>query len=346
MRKFNPGDQVGFVNEKGGGTVVALTKTGQYRIAIEDGFEITMAGNELVLEKPAADLKTPPVVAPVDMARVQPENKPFFRVPENELSLVILPAMENKVLTGDIEFFVVNQTPFELYFVLTCDMQKEHHLVATGRLGKGEEMKAGTFARQALTDWEKLHMQCLFFRLTPYAYLPPLKRDLPLLLPDLSVSGNEKGRLAFARYIPVYRYSGLNETDWNGMAEKLENLKSKGLKSAEIQRRRETGLSEQDERRFGILRNSKEVDLHMEHLAGKGTIPDDAYLLEVQIRHFNMEMDKAILNHYHSIVFIHGVGEGVLRNALIHELKNYAGISWRNGAYEKYGAGAIEVLFH
>jgi dsDNA-specific endonuclease/ATPase MutS2 len=44
------------------------------------------------------------------------------------------------------------------------------------------------------------------------------------------------------------------------------------------------------------------------------------------------------------IVFIHGKGEGVLRKALIDELKaHYAGCQWQDASFRQYGFGATLV---
>ena len=47
------------------------------------------------------------------------------------------------------------------------------------------------------------------------------------------------------------------------------------------------------------------------------------------------------------IVFIHGKGEGVLRNALIKELKHkYKNCSYQDASFQEYGYGATMVTIH
>ena len=44
------------------------------------------------------------------------------------------------------------------------------------------------------------------------------------------------------------------------------------------------------------------------------------------------------------IVFIHGKGEGVLRNALIKELRyRYKSFSYQDASFQEYGYGATQV---
>jgi hypothetical protein len=44
------------------------------------------------------------------------------------------------------------------------------------------------------------------------------------------------------------------------------------------------------------------------------------------------------------VTFIHGVGNGVLKNAIIEELKNYENTSNRMASIMKFGVGAIDVM--
>lgn len=47
------------------------------------------------------------------------------------------------------------------------------------------------------------------------------------------------------------------------------------------------------------------------------------------------------------IVFIHGKGEGVLRNAIINELRSkYKSYTYQDASFREYGFGATMVTIH
>ena len=47
------------------------------------------------------------------------------------------------------------------------------------------------------------------------------------------------------------------------------------------------------------------------------------------------------------IVFIHGKGEGVLRKAVLDELKRkYPRCKWQDASFQEYGFGATQVIIH
>ena len=71
----------------------------------------------------------------------------------------------------------------------------------------------------------------------------------------------------------------------------------------------------------------------------------NAQIISYQINFFMQEMDKALIDKLHKIVFIHGVGAGVLRSSIREELKRFPNIRYSDAPIEKYGNGATEVEF-
>ncbi len=86
-----------------------------------------------------------------------------------------------------------------------------------------------------------------------------------------------------------------------------------------------------------------EVDLHIEELTDNFHLMTNAQKLSMQLDHFQAAIERAMKSHIHKIVFIHGVGNGVLRQSIRDILKRYEGVQYSDGSYQKYGAGATEV---
>jgi dsDNA-specific endonuclease/ATPase MutS2 len=68
-------------------------------------------------------------------------------------------------------------------------------------------------------------------------------------------------------------------------------------------------------------------------------------ILNIQTETAKRHIEFAIRNRIPKIVFIHGVGEGVLKAELDFMLKRYENISFQDANYQKYGMGATEVYF-
>ncbi len=66
-------------------------------------------------------------------------------------------------------------------------------------------------------------------------------------------------------------------------------------------------------------------------------------ILNLQSETAKRHIEFAIRNRIPKIVFIHGVGEGILKSELDFLLGRYDNISFQDANYQKYGVGATEV---
>lgn len=89
-----------------------------------------------------------------------------------------------------------------------------------------------------------------------------------------------------------------------------------------------------------------EVDLHIEQLipSHKGMNNTDIMYLQLQTLQRNLEL--AIRHRQHTMVVIHGLGSGALRDAVHKLLKEYPQVArYSNEWMGRYGFGATEVVF-
>ena len=87
-----------------------------------------------------------------------------------------------------------------------------------------------------------------------------------------------------------------------------------------------------------------EVDLHIHELVeDQSGLPDRAKIA-IQMDHFDRMMDIAKREKLRRIVFIHGVGQGVLRHQIRTSLdQHHPDCTFRDGDPRRYGSGATEV---
>lgn len=85
-----------------------------------------------------------------------------------------------------------------------------------------------------------------------------------------------------------------------------------------------------------------EVDLHIQNLTASVKGMDNYDMLTIQMEHAKHKLDFAIRNKIPKIVFIHGVGAGVLKSELEFLFNNYH-VEYYEASYKKYGLGATEV---
>lgn len=85
-----------------------------------------------------------------------------------------------------------------------------------------------------------------------------------------------------------------------------------------------------------------EVDLHINQLTKSNRGMDNFDMLTLQIDTARSKVEYAIQKRISKIVFIHGVGEGVLKSELNSLLNKYP-VKYYDASYKKYGLGATEV---
>ncbi len=95
------------------------------------------------------------------------------------------------------------------------------------------------------------------------------------------------------------------------------------------------------ERRRGEL---MEVDLHIHHLIHSHEGMTNGEIISIQLEHFERMMRIAIKDKIRKIVFVHGVGQGVLRGEIRRMLKDYyPQCQYRDASWQQYGQGATMV---
>lgn len=88
-----------------------------------------------------------------------------------------------------------------------------------------------------------------------------------------------------------------------------------------------------------------EVDLHMQHLTKNTRGLSNFDMLNLQLETAKRQLEFAIEKGIQKIVFIHGVGEGVLKEELKYLFKKYP-VHFYDADYQKYGLGATEVYIY
>lgn len=88
-----------------------------------------------------------------------------------------------------------------------------------------------------------------------------------------------------------------------------------------------------------------EVDLHINQLVKTSRGMDNYDMLNLQLDTAKRKVEFAIQKRISKLVFIHGVGEGVLKSEL-HRLLNKYPVKYYDASYKKYGLGATEVYVY
>ena len=89
-----------------------------------------------------------------------------------------------------------------------------------------------------------------------------------------------------------------------------------------------------------------EVDLHINQLVKSSKGMSNHDMLTLQLDTAKRQLDFAIKKRIQKLVFVHGVGEGVLKIELEYLFGRYDNLKFYDANYQKYGLGATEVYIY
>ncbi|MEO9891237.1 Smr/MutS family protein [Aurantibacter sp.] len=117
---------------------------------------------------------------------------------------------------------------------------------------------------------------------------------------------------------------------------------SKAKAEKEFVKRKKVRITSKKERNAPKM----EVDLHINQLVKSPKNMTNFDMLNIQLETARRQLEFAIRNRIQKIVFIHGVGEGVLKQELHTMFRRFENLKYYDAEYKKYGTGATEVYIY
>jgi hypothetical protein len=91
---------------------------------------------------------------------------------------------------------------------------------------------------------------------------------------------------------------------------------------------------------------TNKIDLHVEAINPEYEKLPAAEILMLQMNLFKQTLERAIASGHHSLIAIHGVGDGILRKQIIYYCNHHPRVKeCTTPLVNKYGAGATEIHF-
>lgn len=238
--------------------------------------------------------------------------------------------------TGSLDLHVVNDSNyFASYAIMRTDGKGLSTLIAASTIEPNTKEKIDTLNPMQV-DGQTWNVQLLMFKkirsFTPQpVYNTEIKPKGVKMLRDGSFTANDFFD-SKAILMPVIK---------DEFAEKMEKLTEKETaKGAGEGRRAEPAKASKPSRSTDLI----EVDLHIDSLLPDTRGLDNKDMLEVQMKHVRTTMEQNCHTQGLRIVFIHGVGAGVLKGELRRLLdRQYPKCHYQDASFREYGFGATMV---
>ncbi len=310
MADFESGDKVRFINDRMKGTIISRKDKNYFLVLLEDGFEIPVAVNELVLVQKAnqknVETKTNNIV-PGSSPLTQQIAQGYY---------VAITITEDKI--REIHFHLINNTGSDILFTL-FNPGLEFKGVTKGEINRGHTIKISSIPDSNLDMWRSMEISILEFDKRLKTIPAPLHFKLKF---------KETSLLKPKTHIPWLSAQGI-----------LLPLETASVKDSPSQKDQPVISPITMEPAEDI------IDLHVEKLIDNTSqIPAEGILM-MQVNHFGNHLEKAIAAQKDHIIFIHGIGNGILKKKIIE----YAGnnphvLKTEEADSKKFGYGATKII--
>ncbi|MEX0967597.1 MAG: Smr/MutS family protein [Bacteroidia bacterium] len=316
MSKFKPGDKVQLLNENLKGTITGQAGSNRWMVEIEDGFEIPLEERELV--SAGGDEAEVKATASLEAGVQQAAG-----IKEEEAVLLIFRKGDKE---NELRVYLVNQLPCALLFTLHFNKGNTMEGFAKSEIGPNSHLRLGLLNMQNFDLWSHIEMHGLIFAPSPDSDLPlsfqySLNMNARKFIKSLSTKN------PFNEEAHVFKAFGVENA--KPATEATEERKVPKIRVA-----------------FTLEAPSDVVDLHIEKLVENPQLLSPAEMLQQQMAYFDACLERAIALNYEKITFIHGAGQGILKNKIRSALVKVKEVrKIRDANPELYGGGATEVIF-
>ena len=377
------GDRVRFLSETGGGRVTGFRGKDIVLVEDEDGFEIPTIISEVVVvetddyniakvhtsavpgmvpQKQGAQGSAPQKTGNIDD---EPADRPItFRAPAYERKggdalsafLAFVPIDIKSMTTTNFETYFVNDSNYYMQFTYLMAEGNSWRLRFTAEVEPNTKLFIEEFSKAELNDMERACVQIIAY-----------KRDKGFILKP---TVNHQFRIDPVKF---YKLHTFQENDFfetpaliitlveNDVMPRPLVIDAQQLKQ---QMYGQSGGSQQeaDERGGGYVRRYDNqhsrgkaplrrqngdvlvVDLHASEVLETTAGMSSGDILNYQLDVFRRTLEENKQKKGQRIVFIHGKGEGVLRQAILQELRyKYKRYTFQDASFQEYGYGATQV---
>lgn len=345
------GDKVRFLSEVGGGIVKEFRGKDTVMVEDEDGFDIPMPVRECVVidtddYNMAKKAKTV-VQKPTEPTKPVKPEMPLISQPEVKggdvlnVFLAYVPEDVKLIHTTSFDAYLVNDSNYFLYYTYSCAEGKNWRTRSHGLIEPNTKYLLEEFTREVLNDMERVSVQLIAFKDGKPALLKP--------------SVHVELRIDTVKFYKLHTFV---ESDFfsepaliydivrNDAPIKQVYVSAEEIQEVLLQKKSVDKPKSQPIVKHGQTSRQEalRIDLHIDELLDDTTGLSNSDMLNYQLDKFREVMEAYKDKREQKIVFIHGKGNGVLRKAVIDELKSkYHNCRFQDASFQEYGFGATMV---
>ncbi|MFN6946201.1 MAG: Smr/MutS family protein [Cytophagaceae bacterium] len=310
---MQPGAKVRFLRGKEEGIVRSIKNGNIVEVEIEDGFVIPVLKSELVVisEDEHSSFQTRESINET----ITPDNGGIY--------IAYLP-FNDRIF----HLYLISEIAEDVLFTVHEQEGEKFKGIGSGSLKINSIVKVADCDMATFDHWNPLVFQMIFLNHQEKELKNPFIKKLN---PKASAFYKSKKK------IPIINKEGyvfrLDEQKVFIDANQLKEALNEHKESERVQ--------------LEILAPPSEIDLHIEKLTNSYDAMTSGEKLELQLKIFQENIERAIASGMKEIVIIHGIGNGTLKNSIRKNLKNYNQVkSFSDANPGKFGYGATQIKFN
>ncbi|MFV0591982.1 MAG: DUF2027 domain-containing protein [Draconibacterium sp.] len=338
------GDRVKFLNDVGGGVVTGFISKNMVNVEGDDGFEVPYSVSQLVnVSAPELNAKgTVPQPAPVPETKaaepeyIEPEGEVINGKDAPDFYFCFVPKDAKNPLAGEIEVFLINDSNFKILFTYSYLTESDVKTVETGNLKSNSRLKIDSLTQEDLSSLPDFGFQILRFKDAGNEWFSPVAKRFKVNPVRFYKASTFQQSAYFKRPAMVLKITA------NPLQDNLDTITEAEFKQL---------IKEKSEVETPVKIQKKKptdevvFDLHINELLDQPEGLSKREMLEIQLEKVESEMNNAIRDRVKRIVFIHGVGQGVLKQEVANILnRKFRKYYYQDASFKEYGYGATMVI--
>ena len=355
------GDKVRFLSEIGGGVVAGFKGKDIVLVEDGDGFQIpTDIKDVIVVESENYD-KVPQqyqsgkteVKGNIPKKTVlsdDPSDRPVtFKLPPEERKggdvlsayLAFVPIDIHEVTNTRFETYIINDSNYYMYYTYLYAEGKAWQMLSSGEIEPNTKLYIDEIGRESLDQLQHVSIQIMAY-----------KKEKPFILKSPVTT---QLRIDGTKFYKLHTFQENNFFEQRALVYTIvENDKvnrplaiDPALIKQEMFHKNDHTAVEKPKVVKPIAHKKNDpivIDLHAEEILETTSGMEPVDILNYQLAFFRRTLKEFANEKGTKIIFIHGKGDGVLRRAIINELRyKYKSYTYQDASFQEYGYGATQV---
>jgi hypothetical protein len=239
-------------------------------------------------------------------------------------------------LAAEIKLFLVNDSNFSVLFRFTHINKNGVETVKQGTLQSNSRLLLESIIQSDLSELPEFGFQFIYFQKNENDWNQPFTKKFKVNPVKFYKETSFQPNQFFKKHAMVLQISP------DIFSTEIDKLTEADFQKVVEEKEKETVVEKIAPKRTAEI---VEVDLHINELLDNSAGLSNAEILTIQKEKVETEMKAAIQSGVRKIVFIHGIGQGVLKQEVVNILKSkFRKYYFQDASFKEYGFGATMVI--